>query len=403
MWYLGRAPLSAEAMQLLARTHATFVRAVSGIPRKCLVLDLDNTLWGGVVGEEGISGIKLGQSYPGSAYCDLQRAILLLSQRGVVLAINSKNNPQDVEEVFRAHPDMVLKSEHIASRRINWQPKPDNMLEIADELNIGLDSLVFLDDNPAECDLMRRSLPQVMTLEACDAKGNPDPLGSLRLLLDGGVFDKLSFTAEDRRRGAQYQQQAARRRSERSATSLEDFLRGLEMTASVCEVDEFAFPRVLDLIHKTNQFNLTTRRHSATRLEQMIDDPQWGAFSLRVRDRFGDNGIIGAAILRLEGDLGTLDTFLLSCRVIGRNVETAFLRYLADWARRRGANRIEGEFVPTRKNTPAADFYRRHGFEEVSGPDNGNGNRWRLRLDEIGFQWPEYIQRACDNPNVAYS
>lgn len=385
MWCLGRAPLSAQALPALARIQAAFVQAILGSPRKCLVLDLDNTLWGGVVGEDGLAGIKLGYTYPGNAFRHFQQVVLQLYRRGVLLAINSKNNQADVEEVFRSHPDMVLKLEHFASTRINWREKPENMLEIADEVNIGLDSLVFFDDSPVERALMRQALPQILTLEVPS-----DLLEYPQVLLESRAFDKLSFTDEDRRRGEMYREQVTRRQLEKSATSLQEFYSGLQMTVSICPVDEFAFPRVLDLVHKTNQFNLTTRRHSASQLMEMIADPKCGVFYLRVTDRFGDNGIVGVAIVQIQGGAAYIDTLLLSCRVIGRTVETAFLSILVDWARTRGVAEMEGEFIPTAKNAPAADFYARHGFTQVS--TDGVGSRWRLMLDDVPFRWPAYIQ-----------
>jgi FkbH-like protein len=387
MWYLGRAPLSAQALPALARAQAAFIQASAGRQRKCLVLDLDNTLWGGTVGEDGVAGIKLGRTYPGNAFRHFQEAVLQLHRRGVLLAINSKNNRADVEEVFRSHPDMVLKEEHFASVRSNWSAKPENMVEIASELDIGLDALVFFDDNPAERALMRQALPEVLTLEV-----PPDPLKYAEVLLESGAFERLSFTREDRRRGEMYREQLARASLRQSAASLQDFLSSLKMEVSIRPVDQFAFPRVLDLIGKTNQFNLTTRRHSAARLAEVIADPSWDALYLRVADRFGDNGIVGAAVLQFQNGAAHIDTFLLSCRVIGRTLETALLSFLVGLARGRGATVLEGEFIPTAKNAPAAEFFARHGFERAGR--TGTGSRWRLNLSDVSFQWPGYIRAA---------
>jgi FkbH-like protein len=394
MWYLGRAPLSAVALPALARLQAAFVQTLLAGPRKCLVLDLDNTLWGGIIGEDGLAGIKLGRTYPGNVYRDIQQAALHLYRRGILLAVNSKNNPADVEDVFRSHPEMVLKREHFASVRINWRPKPENMVAIADELNIGLDSLVFLDDSPAECALMRQTLPQVLTLEGYGANGAADPQRVYQTLAQGSMFARISFTAEDRGRGEMYRQQAARAQLRQAASSIEDYLRGLQMTVHIAVVDNFTFPRVVDLIQKTNQFNLTTRRHSAAQLAEMIAGPDSRAFAVRVADRFGDNGIVGAAIVRVQDSTACIDTLLLSCRIIGRTVETALLSFLADWARARGATVLEGDFIATAKNAPAADFYARHGFTRVSGNGDAASGHWQLRLDQVPFQWPSYIRSA---------
>ncbi|HUI06197.1 MAG TPA: HAD-IIIC family phosphatase [Verrucomicrobiae bacterium] len=386
MWYLGRSPFSPAAWRALAQEQAAFIRAVRGPQRKCLVLDLDNVLWGGIVGEAGLANIKLGQTYPGAVFRDFQEAVMELQRRGVLLAINSKNNPADVEEVFRSHPDMVLKLDDFACTRINWQDKPQNMREIARELNIGLESLVFFDDNPAEQALMRQALPQVLTVPV-----PPEPIKYVNVLRDSRAFDRLSVTAEDRRRGDMYREQAARRQLEQSATSVEEFLRDLQMTVSIGRVDDFAFPRVVDLLQKTNQFNLTTRRHTGGQLKAMLDDPTCGVFWLRVADRFGDNGIVGVAIVQRLDEVAFIESFLMSCRVIGRTVETAFLSFLADRAKEWGASALEGEFVPTAKNAPAADFYRRHGFTPIG--EANRGSRWRLDLAKVAFQWPAYIGR----------
>ena len=307
----------------------------------------------------------------------------------MLLAINSKNNLADVQEVFTSHPDMILKLEHFASVRINWQDKPQNMHEIARELNVGLDSLVFFDDSPAEQEQMRQTLPQVLTLPV-----PAEPVKFVKVLRQSRAFDRLSLTDEDRRRAAMYQDQNARRQLAAAATSVEDFLASLEMIVRIDPVDELAFPRVVDLLQKTNQFNLTTRRHSASQLTALLAQPGWTAFALRVRDRFGDNGIVGVAIVQQQGATAGLDSFLLSCRVIGRNIETAFLAFLADWARESAVQALEGEFIPTAKNAPAADFFARHGFTRLTnGP---GGSRWRLDLAGSPVRWPAYLQ--CQAP-----
>ena len=386
-WFLGRAPLSAAALPALASTHASFLQALWRSPRKCLVLDLDNTLWGGVIGEDGLAGIKLGHTYPGNVFREFQRAVIQLHDRGVLLAINSKNNPADADEVFARHPDMLLRPEHVAAMRVNWRDKPDNMIQLAQELNLGLESFVFFDDNQAERALMRRALPEVLTIEVPG-----DPMAFAACLRSSGAFDRLSYTAEDRGRTRLYHTARERIRLERAAESLEDFLGTLQMQIRVSPADEFAFPRVLELIHKTNQFNLTTRRWSAPELSAVMADVANGVFSLRLSDRFGDQGIVGVAVVHANGPVAEIESFLLSCRVIGRQVETAFLRFLADWAAERGAMSLEGEFIETAKNAPARDFYARHGFRQVAGDDGRS--RWRLNLAGAVLQWPAHIAAA---------
>ncbi|MBF0627347.1 MAG: HAD family hydrolase [Magnetococcales bacterium] len=386
-WYLARAPLSPVLMPELARTQATFLNVLHGTVRKCLVLDLDNTLWGGVIGEEGMAGIAIGHSGQGLVFREFQETILEFFHRGVLLAIASKNNAADALAVLRDHPDMLLREHHFAAMRIHWQPKPESVVAIARELNIGLDALVFLDDSPQERALMRAARPEVLTPEL-----PADPMGYANLLRQLGVFDKLTLTREDRQRGAMYQQQAQRARLRSEATSMTDFYRGLAMRATVEPVDTLSFPRALDLVHKTNQFNLTTRRHDEQTLRAFLEDDRCGFFVLRVMDKFGDNGLVGVAILRILEHHAELDSFLLSCRVIGRTVETAFLSHLLAWVGTRGVTRLLADYIPTPKNQPVAQFLPDHGFTRLT--DTPEGSRWSLDLAQAGVTWPDYIARG---------
>ncbi len=390
-WYLGRAALTPEALRELARVQAAFLQAVLATPRKCLVLDLDNTLWGGVVGEDGAGGVQLGGGFPGNAFADFQRQVLELHRQGVILAINSKNNTEDAREVFRSRPEMVLGLEHFSSVRINWQDKARNMEEIAEELNIGLESMVFFDDNAAERELMRQFLPQVETLEVPES-----PVGYVPCLLGSRCFDKLSLTWEDRMRGELYQAQTRRGELRRSSRSLEEYYQGLDMVAEIEPLSALALGRAHDLIQKTNQLNMTVRRHSESALEEMAADPDTGVFTLKLADRFGDNGIVGLAIVRCQDATAVVDSFLLSCRVIGRTVETAFFAFLADWARDRGARRLLGEYVATSRNRPAVELYQQHGFERVESA--GDRDFWQLDLSAVSFAWPPYIRLEKRRP-----
>jgi FkbH-like protein len=392
MWYTGRAPLSTPMLVALGRVHATYINAVLGTPRKCLVLDLDNTLWGGVIGEDGLAGIRIGHTSPGNVYLDIQQAILSLYRRGVLLAICSKNNEADVAEVFDRHPDMILRREHFAASRINWTPKSQNILELASELNIGVDSLVLLDDSPVECEQVRQTLPEVMVWEGCNSEGQPDPLKILKHVQNSSAFDKLALTEDDRRRNQMYQEQRERKNLSHASGSVEDFLESLALVVDIQPVDDFTLPRVIDLIYKTNQFNLTTRRHSNSDLQAMLDDSNSGIFTLRVADRFGDNGIVGVAIVCQQEDTMELDTFLLSCRVIGRTVETAFIHFLANWSKARGAQYLLGTFHPTSKNAPSRDFFAQHGFFQIDRSEEATG--WMLDLQMLPFDWPAYIRSA---------
>src|SRR5262245_12731580 len=387
MWDAALSPLTAEATRALARAQARYLRALRGEPAKCLVVDLDGTLWGGVVGEVGVGGIDLGDAYPGRSYLRFQRALLGLRDRGVLLAVNSKNNPDDVDEVFATHPGMVLQPQHFAAIRVNWQPKPENMVAIAEELSIGLDSLVFFDDSPAERLAMRHALPEVTTIEAPS-----DPSQHASVILACGLFDRLAITEEDRKRAEMYRQQAHRKDLERSAGSLEGYLASLEMKAEIRPVDELSFRRVLDLLAKTNQFNVTTPRYNAQELQRLVDDESAAVVTLRVTDRFGDNGIVGVLILRAT-DRAVIDTLLLSCRVIGRTVETALLAFAAEWAAQQSLPALHATFIATKKNGPAADVFARHGFQEIGTTAGDGATHWTLVLEDSKLSWPAEIER----------
>ncbi|MBF0417640.1 MAG: HAD family hydrolase [Magnetococcales bacterium] len=386
-WYMARAPLSARLMPELAREQAIFCHALWGRVRKCLVLDLDNTLWGGVIGEDGMAGIALGHTGLGLVFREFQESVLALQRRGVLLAVASKNNLDDAMAVLRDHPEMLLRPEHFAAMRIDWRPKPENILEIAQELNIGLDSLVFWDDSPQERLWMRAARPEVLTPEL-----PANPMLHATRLRQLGVFDKLTLTGEDLQRGEMYRHQQDREALRATAGSLEAFHRGLAMRVTIRPVEETTFARVLDLIHKTNQFNLSTRRHDAQTLRTLLEDPACGVFGMRVADKFGDYGLVGVAILHLAGEVVELDTLLMSCRVIGRNVERAFLADLCAWSRQRGATRMEADFIPTAKNQPVARFLPEQGFMEVGRHEASS--RWACDLTQAILSWPDYIERG---------
>ncbi len=390
-FYRGSVPFSEAFTPILADEYLRYVRALKGLTKKCIVLDMDNTLWGGIIGEDGMEGIKLGNTSPGVEYVDFQRALLALYNRGVILAINSKNNPDDALQVLREHPYQVLREEHFAALRINWQSKVQNLIELAKEINIGLDSMVFIDDNPVEREQVRQALPEVMVV---DLPKNPRLYRATLERLQ--VFDVLSLTPEDMRRGEMYVGKRKRAELERSTASLEDFLRTLDLKVRVKLVDDFDAPRVVQLIGKTNQFNLTTRRYTDAEVREFRDSPDARVYSMAVRDRFGDEGVVGVAIVRIDGDAWIIDSFLMSCRVIGRNVETAFLARIVADARSSGAKRIIGEYIPTKKNAPAKDVYERHGFTNIGTEDDVT--RWVLDLASQDIKVPEYIELVEEWP-----
>jgi FkbH-like protein len=370
--YLGGVDFSPGFMERLAARCLTYVRLARRPPRKCLVLDLDNTLWGGVVGEEGLGGIALAPHGPGSEYADFQRAILALSERGVILAVNSKNNPGDAAEVLQKHPHMVLRPAHFAALRVNWEDKAANLREIAAELNIGTGSLVFLDDSPAERGWVREQMPEVLVPDL-----PADPADYAPFLEGLDAFEVLELTEEDRRRSRMYAEQAARRNLEKSSRSLEEYLQGLGIRLRVARLEEKTFARACQMIAKTNQFNLTARRHDDARMRALMSDPDFEVYTLAVSDRLGESGVTGLAVLRYAGETCTLDTLLLSCRVLGRRVEESFLAVLAAAAAGR-ARRLVGERVPTAKNGQTADFYPRMGFRPAG--QSGGVQRFELEL-----------------------
>jgi FkbH-like protein len=391
LWYMARAACSSENMVPLARNLARHINALLRPAAKCLVIDLDNTLWGGVLGDDGPQGVKLGDDYPGNVFKDFQAALLGFRHRGFLLAISSKNDEQTVCEMLDSHPEMLLKREHFACIRANWEPKPHNLRAIAQQLNIGLDALVFIDDNPVERATVRAELPMVQVVEL-----PADPLGYLAALRSVAGLDRPRLSGEDRGRAQMYRSESLRQQIQSQATSIEEFLGGLEMVAHVGRCDSAMLERVHQLIQKTNQFNLTTRRHNLDDVRRLIESPHSAVAWLRLRDRYGDLGLVCVGILR-KLDTGApdetweIDTLLMSCRVMGRQVEDAFLAYLAELARDVGGKRLRGSFRPTAKNSPVAQFYPQHGFAELPGELPG---QYEIDLNHSALAWPAVIRRG---------
>jgi FkbH-like protein len=384
-WLTARMPIAADHLIYMAREWLRFLVPLSGRIAKVLVTDLDNTLWGGVIGEDGMTGIKLGAEYPGAAYQSLQHALLDLARRGILLAICSKNNPEDAMEALEKHPGMLLRPKDFSAVRINWDDKAQNLRDIASELNVGVDSLAFLDDNPVERAQVRSALPEIMVLDLPE-----DPIAYAAAVRDCPVFERLALSNEDLRRTSLYAAERERSEAENNFQTKEDFFRYLELEAEVALVSGATIARVAQLTQKTNQFNLTTRRYSEQQIAEMADRPGCQVLSIKVRDRFGDHGLVGVAITRDEGGTCQIDTFLLSCRVIGRSVETALLAYIARNAASRGCERLHGWFLPTKKNAPASDFYRQHGFEMAD--HNDVASLWSLNLTQGRVDSPQWIE-----------
>jgi len=363
-WYMAKQAVALDALPMLAQHTTAVLAADLGLSRKCLVLDLDNTLWGGVIGEDGLTGITLGDGPAGEAYVALQKYTKALKDKGVILAVASKNNDADAREPFEQHPDMVLSLDDISMFVANWQPKHENIRQIAETLNIGLDALVFLDDNPAEREIVRRFLPEVEVLVLPE-----DPTGYPRALANYLMFETSSFTEEDAKRAAQYKARAEIAELEGRSGSIEDFYRSLQMKAVVAPFDELHLPRIVQLIGKTNQFNLTTRRHNIEQVRRFMNDPDCAHLYLKLEDRFTDHGLVGLIIALRKGDTLEIDTWLMSCRVIGRTVEAELLSHLCAAAQRMNCTKLRGTYIPTAKNAMVKDVFERFEFAQVSTDD----------------------------------
>lgn len=391
-WLTMRMPIAASALRHLADEWLRFVCPLMGRTCKAIVTDLDNTLWGGIVGEDGFNGIQLGREYPGAAYREVQRALLDCHRRGILLAICSKNNPPDAMEVLEKHPEMLLRPEHFSAIRINWTDKVRNLREIAAELNIGVDSLAFLDDNPAERQRVQMELPEVSVLELPD-----NPMAFATVLRSHPSLERLTLSSEDRERARYYTEQRERNSLQQQVSSVEDFLQSLSQKIRIDPVSDASRRRIAQLTQKTNQFNLTTRRYSEQQINDMAREPGCEVYSVQVHDRFGDNGIVGVMITRTNDTNCAIDTFLLSCRVLERTVETAMLAFLLERARIAGVKAVEGWFLPTKKNSLARDFYKKHGFSLRQ--QNEQGDLWTTSADQAAVVWPGWITRITGEGN----
>jgi FkbH-like protein len=341
---LAHIPFTEEFFASLALAITRKVHALRKPAHKVLVLDCDNTLWKGVVGEDGVDGI----SFP-RAMLDLQRFAVDAQAGGALVCLASKNTEQDVLDVFEKRPEMVLKTEHIVAHRINWQPKAENIASLAGQLNLGLDSFVFIDDNPVECAQVRAALPQVVTLQ-------PPESEIAQFLSRMWAFDKISVTAEDTRRTEMYRENAARQSLEASTTDIGDFIASLGLVVDIASPSEDEWPRVAQLTQRTNQFNFTTLRRTESEIRSAASEAGSSVLRVRVRDRFGEYGLVGLVVAKAEGCRLLVDTLLLSCRVLGRGVEHAMLRRLGEIAAAQNLSRVDLPIIPTAKNEPAQAF-----------------------------------------------
>ena len=379
-WLQGKLAISAEASTLYGDLLLRVIAAQRGLSKKCLVLDLDNTLWGGVIGDDGLDGIVLGEgSALGEAHLALQRYAVDLKARGIILAVCSKNDPDIAASAFDQHPEMALRKSDIAAFVANWDDKSLNLQNIAKQLNIGIDSLVFVDDNPAERARIRESLPAVAVPELPD-----DPAGYVHCVASAGYFESVSFTADDRQRADQYAANASRQASLDSSQSMDEFLGNLDMSVVYGPVESVDLMRVAQLINKTNQFNTTTRRYTSDEVTAMLAEEHSLSIQFRLTDRFGDNGIVSAIILRSNGngaDTLDIDTWIMSCRVFGRQLEHEIMNITVDAARERGVRSLTATFIPTAKNKVISELYPELGFKQQDAAATDDGaTLWNLDL-----------------------
>ena len=336
-----------------------YVKPILGLNKKCLVLDLDNTLWGNIIGEDGIEGIKIGPYPEGRSFVEFQKVIKALSENGVILAINSKNNQKDAMKAINEHPHMILREKDFSCIKINWNDKISNMREIAKDLNIGLDSIVFFDDDPINRELLRMGIPEVNTIEL-----PKDPSSYAQILRNLNDFNILKITKDDVQRKIMYAQEQNRQKLESSTENLNEYLKKLDIKIKIKLDDEFSISRIFQLILKTNQFNLTTKRYQEEEIKEFVEDKTMIVGCSEVDDKFGENGITNVFIIKTKPNEWIIDTFLLSCRIMGRGIEEGIIGKILEIAKNKGIEKIIATFIPTEKNKPAENFLKNYGFEK---------------------------------------
>ena len=372
----------------LARNLTFIIKSIYGKSKKCLVLDLDNTLWGGVIGDDGLQNILLGRDHPvGEAFLDFQRYVKQLQRRGIILAVCSKNDPENAKEGF-SHPDSILKLEDFSAFKANWDPKPENLRAIAAELNIGLDSMVFVDDNPAERALVSEELPQVAVPDA-----GSDVSAFAEILEREGYFAVEKIVQDDLNRAEYYNCNMQRKASESSFRDYSEFLASLEMCAEIAPFDPVYLERITQLINKTNQFNLTSRRYTRAEIEQIAQDSSFISLYGRLSDRFGDNGLVSVLIGEVLGDTVHVDTWLMSCRVLKREMELAMFDALVEHCQARGIRKIVGVHIPSKKNHLVAGHYASLGFSRLE-EKAADGELWGYQVPASYSSRSHHIRRS---------
>jgi len=379
-FFSGDIKISTEYIPKFIDDLMGYVYAVTGTSKKCIVLDLDNTLWGGIIGEDGFDNIKLGDNPIGRSFVEFQKRLLALNQRGIILAINSKNNFDDAIEVIQKHPNMILREDNFACVKINWDDKVSNIQRITEELNIGLDSMVFFDDDPINQEYVRESLPEVLVMNL-----PKDSSQYAQIITEMKEFDVLKITEEDTKRSDMYLKQKKRKEFESKVGNFNEFLKQMNIQVHVQKADSFSIPRISQLTLKTNQFNLTTRRYQEDEISKFSSSDDKIVECIQVSDKFGDNGITGTYIVeKKNNEEWIVDTFLLSCRIMGRGVEEIMMNQIIENAKSSGVKRIKGKFIPTAKNKPAENFYEKLGFKKEN-------DFWIFDTDNT-LKTPEHIK-----------
>jgi len=383
-FFMADMKLSPNAFPMLAEEWMSYIIALAGKKKKCLVLDLDNTLWGGIIGEDGLAGIKLAPNGAGQEYYYFQKLLKGLSKAGILLTINSKNNKKDVEEVFKKHPHMVLKDSDFVAKRINWENKATNIQSLAKDINIGMDSMVFIDDDMANRELVKETLPEVTVLDLPN-----DSTKYIRTLLDYKGFNTFEFTREDTKRSKMYLDERKRREFKETVVDMDSFLKSLEICITVQEVNDFLIPRSAQLTQKTNQFNLTTYRYQEEDIKKFMEEGH-KLYALDTADKFGEYGITGFCIAKDLDDLWEIDTMLLSCRILGKKIEEQFFNYILNELKKIKPKLVRAKYIPTAKNEQTKNFYKLFNFKKVGSIKCED--TWELDLTSFKFKPLDFIK-----------
>ena len=381
MWYMGSMPYSMKGISALSEMILRYVSAVRKSRKKCIAVDLDNTLWGGVIGEDGVEGIVLSNNKEGARFKDTQRVLKRMREHGVMLAILSKNNPEDVEPVFK-HPDMLLKHEDFVAEVINWESKPANLKKLAKDLNIGSDSFVFLDDNPAEREQMKAECPEVTVL---DFPKDTSLLPAVLSKAYDDYFFSLEVTGEDAKKTEMYRAESRRKADMTGATSVEDYLRNLEMTMELHLMMPDEEKRVTQLTNKTNQFNVTTHRYTEEEIHRFAESEDSDVVTVHMADKYGDQGLVAVLILKYQGEEAEVDSFLMSCRVMGRDAEKEIMAKVKERMKARGVKTIRATYIKSAKNTPVEKLFDRLGFSLISGHVQEIGDKKEYVADIVAL------------------